>query len=188
MAAPCLPLTLSIDAGDSTTRVIQLPAGNVVPRSRPMTAQTTFDPRHGLPQTQNSTAPLLAAAGGVWSPTLGASVADETETVERPNRRPTLIRAEVSCYLCGLCGNIEMPLTRPLPSTAVFHPSDGRAVYAVDWRRITCPRCTGTTYLELVETVRQRPDDLNLDWRIYQPRRGRAPRWLRELRQEEESE
>jgi hypothetical protein len=132
-------------------------------------------------------APPLAAAGRARSSS-AVFISDELETVERHNRRPTLIRAEVSCYLCGLCGTIELPLARPLPPTAVFHPSDGSPAYAVDWRRMQCPRCRGATYRELVETVRQRPDDLDLDWRIYQPRRGRAPRWLRELREEEETD
>jgi hypothetical protein len=45
---------------------------------------------------------------------------------------------------------------------------------------VRCEGCGGATFLDDVETVRQRVE--RIDWSLDRPRRGRPPGWLVELR------
>ena len=91
------------------------------------------------------------------------------------------LRADVRCYLCGeLCGELESPVGGPTGAVLPYRPLGEREPRPTLWRSIRCPRCNGTTHLDEVETVREWIDHVN--WRLDQPRRGRPPKWLVELR------
>jgi hypothetical protein len=53
----------------------------------------------------------------------------------------------------------------------------------VAWRSIRCAGCGGPTFVEDLETVRQRTE--RIDWSLDAPRRGRPPAWLIERRRQD---
>jgi ribosomal protein S14 len=106
---------------------------------------------------------------------------DEDAVVEPSPESYMLVRANLTCYLCGRsAGLVESPMVRPWPALVRFQPFDSPTARLATWQRIRCTRCGGPTFLEDFETVRQRVE--RIDWDLDAPRRGRPPTWLIELR------
>lgn len=78
---------------------------------------------------------------------------------------------------------MEAPRLRPLPGVVGYRRVEEAQARATDIRTLRCQRCGGPVYLDELEVVRQRVDHIN--WRLDEPRRGRPPKWLVELRNQD---
>lgn len=106
--------------------------------------------------------------------------ADLSQYLRRPAEYRSFLRADLRCYLCGdTLGSLEAPYGSAVPRVALFRATGSFIARRVEWRRLRCGRCGSNGFLDDVETVRERIDD----WRLDQPRRGRPPKWLLELRE-----
>jgi hypothetical protein len=112
----------------------------------------------------------------------GAPLFDAADAVVEPSPESyMLVRANLTCYLCGRsAGSVDSPMVRQWPALVRFQPAGVPTAHLAAWRRIRCTRCGGPTFLEDFETVRQRIE--RIDWALDAPRRGRPPGWLIELR------
>ena len=93
----------------------------------------------------------------------------------------TAYLAELQCFLCGSTAGTFESDRKPLPSSGVWHPSNGgRPQRLADWRQLRCPRCGGALFAESVEAIMRNDDSEELRREV--PRRGRPPKWLVEER------
>lgn len=101
--------------------------------------------------------------------------------------RYRVLRADLRCYLCAeTFGALEAAPAATMPAVARFSPADGSSSRLLAWRGLRCPRCeTSSLVLDELETIVRRVE--HVDWGIEQPRRGRPPRWLRALREQEDA-
>jgi hypothetical protein len=93
----------------------------------------------------------------------------------------TCVEADIKCYLCGaLAGVIECDRERNPRIVSLRRPGDNVATRIADFKRVRCPRCGGTTFLDDVTVVTRRIETTN--WLEDRPRRGRPPKRLLEQR------
>ena len=103
----------------------------------------------------------------------------------RPSVRSVRTEADVRCYHCSqLCGVVEFDQHGSLPEVARVRAvgADPDSAVAAPWRRLRCSRCAGPLFLDEPRRVRQYDDHVN--WALDQPRRGRPPQWLVDLRRQ----
>jgi hypothetical protein len=112
----------------------------------------------------------------------GAPLFRDEDAVDEPSPESYIVvRANLTCYLCGRsAGAVESPMVRPWPAMVRFQPTGSPTARLTAWRRIRCTGCGGPTFLEDFETIRQRIE--HIDWTLDAPRRGRPPGWLVALR------
>jgi hypothetical protein len=110
-----------------------------------------------------------------------AELSSLTASSSAPERYRVL-RAELRCYLCAQTfGALEAAPAATLPAVARFCPADGSPGRLLAWRGLRCPRChSNSLVLDELQMIVRRVE--RVDWAIEQPRRGRPPRWLVELR------
>jgi hypothetical protein len=96
----------------------------------------------------------------------------------------TYLEAEVRCFHCGHNSGYLRRDQGPTPKLAVFVPSDGSPKRAVrSLTEIRCGRCQGSVFTDDFETRYVYP---KVDFFDEQPRRGRPPKRLVELRRAQE--
>jgi hypothetical protein len=106
---------------------------------------------------------------------------DEDAVGEPAPESHTVLCASLTCYLCGRsAGAVEAPMAGTWPSVVRFQPTGSASSRLTAWRQVRCVGCGGATFIDDVETVRQRVEQI--DWSLDAPRRGRPPGWLIELR------
>ena len=112
-------------------------------------------------------------------------------TTDPQSRATRVLRAELRCYLCAdTAGAVEsQAVTAVMPPLARFCPADGSPARVLAWRRLRCPRCgSGSLFLDEPETIVRHDERLErLDWDLDRPRRGRPPRWLIALREQQDA-
>ena len=110
-----------------------------------------------------------------------ALVEDDDAGSEPAPESRLVVSASLTCYLCGRsAGAVEAPLVGAWPAVVWFRPTGSTTAERTVWRQVRCEGCGGATFLDDVETVRQRVE--RIDWSLDRPRRGRPPGWLVELR------
>jgi hypothetical protein len=108
-------------------------------------------------------------------------VEDEDAVSEPAPESHLVVCASLTCYLCGRsAGAVEAPLVATWPTVVWFRPTGSATAEQTAWRQVRCEGCGGATFLDDVETVRQRVE--RIDWSLDKPRRGRPPGWLVALR------
>jgi hypothetical protein len=111
----------------------------------------------------------------------GTLLEDEDAVSEPAPESQTVLCASLTCFLCGRsAGAVEAPMVGPWPTVVRFRPTGSATVQLTDRRHVRCAGCGGATFLDDIETVRQRVE--RIDWSLDAPRRGRPPGWLIELR------
>ena len=93
----------------------------------------------------------------------------------------TYILADLKCYMCGAtAGSIERERGSTAATVSLQQGSQVGVIAASETRRLRCPRCGGSLYVDQVEIVDRRIEPV--EWEDEGPRRGRPPKWLVEQR------
>jgi hypothetical protein len=101
----------------------------------------------------------------------------------------TYLEAEVKCLHCSeIAGVIRQARGAERPST-VFHPESGAPAFVIkSLTELRCPRCQGSVYTDDFEMRYAYPRIDLIEDEDDEPRRGRPPKRLVELRRAREAE